>query len=229
MNSEVFVLSLSIGVLVGIVYRVSCYLSSENLAATWWYEWKLRGTDPRSLDAACQANPVASGLVVSLTTIPSRLAIIAPTLKSLLRQSARPLEIRLCLPAWSVRENRVYEVPAWIRELTCISIVSCEDYGPATKFIPTLKSVALDQPVVVVDDDRIYHPELLAQFAALARTHPQEVISAAGWNVPEDLVDRSDNAHQAIKARRSRSCACANQLRKFPARGYRSRDAWVRC
>jgi hypothetical protein len=45
--------------------------------------------------------------------------------------------------------------------------------------------------VVVVDDDRVYHPRLLATYAALAREFPGEALGAAGWRVPADLTDRA--------------------------------------
>ena len=171
-------------------YALACYLTGETLAATWWDEWRLRRAALRELDEFCAANPRHSGLVVSLTTIPSRLDALGPTLKSLLRQTASPAQIRLCLPAWSERERRAYVVPAWLRGLRCVTIAACADEGPATKFLSTLRTVAPDQPVVVLDDDRIYHPRLLAEFAQLAAAHPDEVVGAAGWSAPADLIDR---------------------------------------
>lgn len=171
-------------------YWAACYLTGENLAATWWDEWRLSRRSLSELDAACASNPRDSGLVVTLTTIPSRIEALAPTLKSLLRQTARPREIRLCVPQWSERERRAYAVPAWLSVLRSVTLVRCADEGPATKFLSTLRAVPADQPVAVVDDDRVYHPRLLESFAALLARSPDEAISAAGWNVPADLVDR---------------------------------------
>jgi hypothetical protein len=170
-------------------YALACYFTAENLLATWVDEWRLRRLSLEELDQACARLPRNSGLIVTLTTIPSRLEAIAPTLKSLLRQSVRPAEIRLCLPAWSEREQRAYEIPAWLRSLRCVTLVPCDDAGPATKFLSTLCAVPADQAVVVVDDDRIYHPRLLETFLALAQVHPDRAIAAAGWRVPADLVD----------------------------------------
>ena len=171
-------------------YGIACYLTAENLLATLWDEWRLRRLSLAAADAACAANPRHAGLIVSLTTIPGRIEMLAPTLKSLLRQTARPAEIRLCLPDWSVREQRAYAVPDWLRGLRCVTLVPCSDEGPATKYLPTLRAVPPDQPVVVLDDDRLYHPRLLECYAALVHDNPDEVISASGWNVPADLIDR---------------------------------------
>jgi hypothetical protein len=171
-------------------YAAACRLTGENLLATWWDEWRLARVSAERLAAEAAANPRDSGLVVTLTTIPSRIGAIGPTVKSLLRQTARAREIRLCVPAWSEREQCAYEVPAWLRALPGVTIAACADEGPATKFLPTLRAVAPDQAVVVVDDDRIYHPRLLETFAALAAAHPDEAVSAAGWDAPADRIDR---------------------------------------
>ena len=171
-------------------YELACYFTAENLLATWVDEWRLRRISLEELDRACAAQPRNSGLILTLTTIPSRIEALAPTLKSLLRQTVRPAEIRLCLPAWSEREQRAYEIPAWLRSLRCVTLAPCDDVGPATKFLSTLRAVPADQAVVVVDDDRIYHPRLLETFLALATAHPDRAIAAAGWRVPADLIDR---------------------------------------
>ncbi len=76
--------------------------------------------------------------MVSLTSLPSRLPYIATTLKSLLRQERLPKRIRLNLPAFSKREQTAYVIPDWLKNLQSVEIVSCEDYGPATKLIPSL-------------------------------------------------------------------------------------------
>lgn len=173
-----------------VAYLVACYLTGENLLATWWDEWRLRGTDLPHWDAFRAANPRRCDLVVTLTTIPSRIDTLAPTLKSLLRQTCAPAEVRLCLPEWSEREQRAYVIPSWLADLRSVRLVRCRDEGPATKFLSTLRDVAPDQAVVVVDDDRVYHPRLMETYAALAAARPEVVLSGAGWRVPADLVDR---------------------------------------
>lgn len=173
-----------------LAYGVACYLTGENLILTWWHEWRLARATVELDDAVAGRNPCVSGIIVTLTTIPSRIELIGPTVQSLLRQTVRPAEIRLCLPQWSERENCAYAVPPWLRDLRHVKIVACNDEGPATKFIATLTSVPADMLVVVVDDDRIYHPGLLEEFARLAQQNRDEVIAGAGWSVPRDLIDR---------------------------------------
>lgn len=185
-----------------LAYGVACYLTGENLVLTWWHEWQLTRTTVALDDVTAASNPRASRVIVTLTTIPSRIDLIGPTIQSLLRQTVRPAEIRLCLPEWSERERCAYVVPPWLRQLCQVKIVSCNDEGPATKFIATLISVPADTLVVVVDDDRIYHPRLLEEFARLTEHNPDEVIAGAGWSVPRDLIDRPTTLWARLTAAR---------------------------
>ena len=136
-------------------------------------------------------NPRRSEIVICLTTLPSRLPEIEGTLKSLLYQSYAPAAIRLHLPKVSRREGVAYEVPDWLRALSSVELVECDkDYGPATKFIPALLECPPAQPLLIVDDDKLYPPDLVAHFDALATEHPETALGSSGWNVPEDLQDR---------------------------------------
>ncbi len=136
-------------------------------------------------------NPSRSSIVICLTTLPSRLPEIEGTLKSLLYQSRAPASIRLHLPRISLREQVPYEVPDWLRALSAVELIDCEkDYGPATKFIPALLECPPDQPLLIVDDDKLYPPDLVAHFDALATEHPETALGSSGWNVPADLKDR---------------------------------------
>lgn len=161
-------------------------------------EWRLARTSLRELDRAWAENPNRSDAVFSLTTIPSRLDHIEDTLKSLLRQSLAPREIRLNVPKYSRREQCAYEVPDRLRELSAVRIVECEDYGPATKLIPSVLQLAPDQRIVVVDDDRNYPPNLLADLVAASEADPDAAFSFCGWIVPPDLVHRPANLYTIV-------------------------------
>ena len=152
-------------------------------------EWRLRATPLERLVEAYRANPRVSPLVVCLTTIPSRVENLQLTLKSLLRQEVRPAEIRLHLPEYSAREGRAYEVPNWLAELDVVTRVPCEDHGPATKMIPAL-DLPPRQLALVLDDDRIYGPRLVAEMDAAGRVRPDVVSCGSGWRIPVDLTDR---------------------------------------
>ena len=176
--------------LLGAAIRTYNFFEGERLLHDLWYEFHLARTDIAALDRAWAAAPERSDIIVSLTTIPSRMDFLADTLKSLLAQTRPPRAIRLNLPAFSLRENRPYEIPAWLSSLASVRIVPCDDYGPATKLLPTLQDCAPGQPILVVDDDRIYARELVATLEAAAQAHGNTAVALGGWIAPDDLVDR---------------------------------------
>ncbi len=136
------------------------------------------------------ARAPAADVVVCLTSTPERIAHLGPTLKSLFAQSARPRAIRIHLPHRSRRSGLAYEVPAWLSRLEGVRLVRCEDHGPATKLLPALRDEPSGQPLLVVDDDKLYPPGFVAGFAAAALAAPDRVWGASGWRVPADLTDR---------------------------------------
>ncbi len=142
------------------------------------------------LDRGWARNPRRSDAVVSLTTIPSRLPLIERTLKSLMRQALAPRRIVLNLPRFSRRESVAYEVPSFLAGLEAVSVRWCEDLGPATKLLPTLAAEAPETAIIVVDDDRIYPANLVADLMAAAGRDPLSAFGMSGWVVPADLTDR---------------------------------------
>lgn len=168
------------------------FLTGESFLGDRWRAMQVRRANLVALDrAAAQAG--RSNILVSMTTIPSRLAHLETTLKSLLLQSRLPAEIRINLPHVCRREDRGYEVPEWLSGLSMISIRRCDDLGPATKFLPTLQDMPADQPVLVVDDDRIYPSCLVETLEKAARQKPDKALATSGWIVPGDLTDRRTN------------------------------------
>jgi hypothetical protein len=95
-------------------------------------------------------------IVVSLTTIPSRIGGLEPTIKSLLAQSRKPDEIALNLPRKCLKEKCGYNIPSWLWEN--VSVHQCNrDYGPATKLLPTVeREKDSETRIITVDDDVIY-------------------------------------------------------------------------
>jgi len=80
-----------------------------------------------------------SKLVISLTTIPSRMHLIAPTLRDLLAQTANVAEIRLNIPHRYRRfPDTDISLPDFPKGITVVRVD--EDYGPATKVLPTVQA-----------------------------------------------------------------------------------------
>lgn len=109
-------------------------------------------------------------VIITLTTIPSRLKYLLSTLLSLLKQSVQADEIVLSLPKHSVREptkGDPYIMNTMLKdfiEKSNITVLRCEkDYGPATKLLGVLKrekTLNLEKDkeslIITVDDDKIY-------------------------------------------------------------------------
>jgi hypothetical protein len=166
------------------------FFEGETLVADLLDEFRLSRADLVTLDRFWAENPNRSDCVVTLTTIPSRLPLIATTLKSLMRQSRAPARIVLNLPQHSKRENVAYVLPDFLQGLKSVAIHRCEDLGPATKVIPTLLRETPKQKIIVVDDDRIYPANLIADLEDAADRDEASAFGMSGWVVPADLTDR---------------------------------------
>ena len=149
----------------------------EWLPADLWREWRLSRLTLEQLDRRWAETPDRSEIVVTLTTTPSRIGLLAPTLKSLLDQTRMPARIVLNLPRFSTREQVPYVVPAELETLDSLQIRRCDDLGPATKLIPSVLNEPPDTPLVVVDDDRIYPPWLIARYETAAAAQPDRALT----------------------------------------------------
>lgn len=102
-------------------------------------------------------------LFVGLTTLPSRIGKLRPTVDSLLSQTLLPDRIFVCVPPRSIREGSDYALPGWLASPPArVQVVRCpHDYGPATKLLGCLPHVPADACLIVVDDDMRYRPFLV--------------------------------------------------------------------
>lgn len=170
--------------------KIHDFFEGETLVRDIADELALSRLSLAELDAHWAADTARCEAIISLTSIPSRLPLIAPTLKSLLRQSLAPARIVLNLPRISKREGVAYHVPPFLDGIRAVTIRWCEDVGPATKLLPSLAAEDSRTPIIVVDDDRIYPANLVADLMAAAARDPAAAFGMSGWVVPPDLVDR---------------------------------------
>lgn len=199
------------------------FFEGETLIADLTDEFLLARRTLGALDGAWANNPCRTNAVVSLTTIPSRLPLIVPTIKSLMRQSVAPSRIILNIPSASLREGRPYVVPEFLERLGAVEINRCPDLGPATKLLPSLQRLPPDLPILVVDDDRIYHRTVLADLLEASLARPGVAVGLSGWRVPGDLTDRATTvwsnlmmrAPAPIRARRLRRPLQVDVLQGF--------------
>ena len=127
-------------------------------------------------------------IIVSFTTIPSRINKIKGTLDSILNQDLKPRKIMINIPNYSIREKKGYKIPLFLQNNPLIEINRCIDYGPATKFIPAiLKYRGTNQKIVVIDDDHIYPKQLLYIFNKFSNKYPNYAIGNRGWLITKNL------------------------------------------
>lgn len=122
-------------------------------------------------------------LVVSLTTIPPRLTFIEPTLIDLLEQTADISEIRLNIPFEFRRfPGAEIDIPKFPRGITVRRVA--EDFGPATKLLPTIQDYRDDDvEVIVCDDDQSYAPDWAQRFVDGRSRQPDACLVQKGYDL----------------------------------------------
>ena len=102
---------------------------------------------------------IKNKIVISLTTTPRRIKYISPMINSILDQTVKVTQIVLNIP--EICKNEKYIVPEKYKSIMNI-ITSGKDYGPATKFIPTiLREDDADTIIILLDDDTIYGKDFI--------------------------------------------------------------------
>lgn len=103
-------------------------------------------------------------LIATLTTLPSRIAFIEPVLESMLSQSRPPDEIHLQIPNHCLKEDRGYQLPAFLKNYPQVKVMKCDkDFGPATKWLPALNYLAGEKALLLVMDDDCYYPPSMVE------------------------------------------------------------------
>lgn len=142
-----------------------------------------------------------SSTIITLSTIPPRFHLLAPTLQCLLRQRRPAAQIRLYIPQTYRR------FPNWDGTLPNvpegITIHRCDrDLGPATKILPAARDLAgQDVDLLFCDDDKLYDRDWHDRLKRAATLHPDTVIVEAGENLP-DIADDTRAADRLPRAKR---------------------------
>lgn len=115
-------------------------------------------------------------LIVSLTTIPSRLNLVHFSVESILAQTVLPEKIVLYITS-NINE---YDLPVNLKNLEGrgLDIKFIDDVGPHTKLIYALKDFG-GKSIVTVDDDVIYPINMLQSLYEQHKKFPKAII--ANW------------------------------------------------
>ena len=169
---------------------VQWYLDGRNFLADLIERRRLNRRTLSEWDVLREQTQDRSDIIISLTTIPERIALIAPTIKSLIAQSRQAARILLWIPNDSVRSGMDYVLPEWLQGLEGLEIHRCKDMGPATKFLYAVRENKPDTRILIVDDDKIYPQGFVEQIEKQSDLFPDYALGYSGWRVPADLTDR---------------------------------------
>lgn len=105
-------------------------------------------------------------IIASLTTIPSRIDKLQEVINRILNQTITIDHVEINIPHIFERTKEEYIIPDWLNNMDKVKIYRTEDYGPATKVVPTFIRYK-DNPNVYVwscDDDYYYPNNMLSLF-----------------------------------------------------------------
>ena len=105
-------------------------------------------------------------IVASVTSIPSRMGnCLRDSVASILQQSYPIDEVFIALPTVSLRQGEVGPPPKWTIEpgFERVTVVRCEDEGPATKYRGAAKEILASEAdyALIFDDDQVYASSLV--------------------------------------------------------------------
>lgn len=140
-----------------------------------------------SRPAVAAPRPVASRVIVSMTTSPARLADgLERSVRTLLNQTCPPDEVHLNVPHVFRRTGEPYVLPAWCSTIDPrVRVFRVDDVGPATKTVPTVERIAPDEDVVIVvaDDDVLYLQESIEHLLRAMAGRPGSVVGFSGYDL----------------------------------------------
>jgi hypothetical protein len=176
-------------------------------------------------------------IIVSLTTLPDRIAQLRPTLDSLLQQTRPADEIVIAIPEVSFRQQLPYVIPEFLRDLPSVRILRADrDWGPATKSIPAVQHELAagrgDTAIMVVDDDRIYPRDAIETYLHFTNELPDAALCFRGAAMPRSFDWRDAKMIHGNRLREPKRVAvitgCGSYLIKprfFDARFWDYADA----
>jgi len=137
-------------------------------------------------------------IIITLTTIPSRLREVYPDdirscLDSLLNQSyTGEYEIHLNIPYNQKSTGEEYIIPEFLTLLTInnpkLKIFRTNDYGSGTKLYPTLKRIEDPESlIIVVDDDLVYHEDLIVEQIENQIRFPECIVGYDGLRSKDNI------------------------------------------
>lgn len=121
-------------------------------------------------------------VVVSLSTIPTRVPYLHRIINQLQNQTYPIDKIYLNIPYYSNREKREYPPLPDNLNLKNVQVIRCEDRGPITKLYPVLQYETHDDTIIItLDDDVSYIPTRVETLVKWCRLYPNSALAATGY------------------------------------------------
>ena len=123
-------------------------------------------------------------VVFTLTTLPSRINNLRPTLQSLICQTISPDNIYLTIPRKCKRLGKKYPpIPIGITDMCDIVYIE-KDYGPITKILGAIiREKDPDTLIITIDDDITYPPNMIETFLKYHKRYPDSALGSSGLSL----------------------------------------------
>ena len=131
-------------------------------------------------------------IIVTLTTIPSRLSHVELTIDSFSNQELQPDLIVLNIPKVYNRNFELtdshHKIIKRLSKKEKVSINRCTDYGPATKLLGYIENKVINEEdiVIICDDDRVYYNTFIKELVEKHYEIPECVICTRSQDYPID-------------------------------------------
>lgn len=122
--------------------------------------------------------------VVSIATIPSRIARLYNLVSALRHQHVPPDAILIALPPFAPRLKQTYTIPDFLKDDPLVRFVPLPaDFGPLSKLAAAIHSEPdPDTCIITVDDDAEPLPWVVATMVTWAGVFPDAALGECGWN-----------------------------------------------
>ena len=107
---------------------------------------------------------------VSMSSIPPRFSSLEKTLDSIQNQNIKPDKIFLNISKnYNRFKNVNYDFKKLSNKFKNLIINKCDDFGPGTKLLGSLKNISSYDYVILLDDDHIYRKQMFEIFYEQAK------------------------------------------------------------
>jgi hypothetical protein len=140
-------------------------------------------------------------VVVSLTTIPPRAHFLNKTIDSLLNQTHKPDSIELNIPETYKKRNFGSMDISLLPKAA--SVFRCQDFGPATKLLPTIARYSGQNVCIIYcDDDRLYDRNLIKRLLECHESSPNSAIADEVLEIKSRYYSRKHKKNFTYRIRR---------------------------